>query len=620
MVRTLTLRQKVFLARLALLLERLWPQSLALVGVINLFVAMALYDVLRTLPAWLHGVILVAWVGMSAALIWRLHLTISWPTHAEAARRLERDSGVLHQPLSVLSDKPATIGGEALWIRHRLRMERLVESLTLKAPHVSMMTRDPWGLRFWIFVPLVLGLVVSNGEGITRLQRAFSLNEGGGPKLEVWIAPPAATGLPAFVLDATKETPVFVPTGSVLKATVPHGWGRASLVVDGQSQDFDGDEDQHVQAVLDHGKRLEIRRLFQSLGRWDITLIPDQVPIVAFIRPPAQEEKSADLRVGVEASDDYGLTRLWLKVEAQTGTTIEIDLPVSRTNPRSTKVETRLNPEESGLAGQTVTVSPMARDTAGQESIGEGVSLEWPERAYVSPLAQALSQWRKAILQDPSTAPQVAQNLQEMINKTNDLASLLDMGIARRDLDSPEPDIADAQGLMLGAANRIENQAQNQIQQMLAELGEKLDQAMKQGNGKSLQQMAQRYADMLEKMMESEGKGGAPVPITQQDLEDMLGRLDQLSGQKGDAKLRQRLEALAEKLAEKSKEFGRGQMDPFGNQHDGKIPGDDNSTRIPGQNTPEGISHILNDIRNRVMDSTRPKAERDYLKRLLDVQ
>ncbi len=53
------------LARGALFWERLWPALWPLTGVIGLFLALALVDVLPRLPCWLHIVLLLA-IGLAA--------------------------------------------------------------------------------------------------------------------------------------------------------------------------------------------------------------------------------------------------------------------------------------------------------------------------------------------------------------------------------------------------------------------------------------------------------------------------------------------------------------------------------------------------------------------------
>ena len=120
---------------------------------------------------------------------------------------------------------------------------------------------------------------------------------------------------------------------------------------------------------------------------------------------------------------------------------------------------------------------------------------------------------------------------------------------------------------------------------------------------------------MVENLLASDDEDGESLPLDRSEMEDLLHRLDQLSAQaKNDGALRQRLDQLAQKLAERL----TGRSDPFGHQRVGHDTGDDQTTKLPDRTGDDGLNGIVDDIRGRIMDGTRPPAERDYLKRLLD--
>ena len=129
------------LTRGALFWERLWPALWPLTGVISLFLALALVDMLPRLPGWLHVVLLL---GLAVAAVWgavRGLARLRLPSHAEAQRRLELDSGLAHRPLSTRGD-PIAAGADdrdsaALWQVHQHRLSARLRALRPRLPRAD---------------------------------------------------------------------------------------------------------------------------------------------------------------------------------------------------------------------------------------------------------------------------------------------------------------------------------------------------------------------------------------------------------------------------------------------------------------------------------------------------
>ena len=615
----LTLRHKILAARLALAAERSWPLFCPAAGSVSVFAAYALYDIPRALPPVWNGLVLLCWIAATAALIRRALTVWRWPSHAEACRRLELDSGVAHRPLAALADRPVHDRTRLLWTDHVSRMRALISDLRPKPPRFRLEAADPWGARFWVLVPVGLGLAVGGADAPARLKRAIIPDFGLDAGLKVWISPPAATGLSAWEMDRTQSGEIEIPDGSILRAAAAGGWTRATVVVDGRGKDFEGDGDQHVETVLENPHRIVIRRALLPLASWTVKAVPDLPPAVAFLSPPAAVKSKVAVRVSLEAHDDYGLARVWVRASPAVGAPVDLELPLSAGKPRAVSIEGVIGGGAEYLSGQTVVMEPMARDTAGQESAGRRQSMLWPERAFADPQAQALAQWRKDLINDPAKAPEIAERLDELSNNISDLAGVLDIGVAKRGLREADPDIGEAQGLMLGAADRLEDQAAQRTVQMMNALGDALDKALKRRDAEAIRALAERYAGMLEKLLGPEDRQDASYSLSQKEVEDILGRLDLASGTNADGQLRRRLEELERRIAGRTEGKDKDSADPFGNRTGGRADGDDGSTKIPGQTAPSETSRIIEDIRNRLMDGTKIKPERDYLKRLLDL-
>jgi hypothetical protein len=108
-------------ARAVLLFELVWPALWPALGVLGAFVCVALLDVPRMLPAVVHVAALAAATALFGWLLLRGLRRVRIPDAAEADRRLERASGLRHRPLSVLTDRPALPGADALWSAHFAR-------------------------------------------------------------------------------------------------------------------------------------------------------------------------------------------------------------------------------------------------------------------------------------------------------------------------------------------------------------------------------------------------------------------------------------------------------------------------------------------------------------------
>src|SRR3546814_10471295 len=96
------------LARGAVAWENIWPAVWPLLGVLGAFLAVALSGLLPALNGWLHSAVLVAFaVAFVAALVLAAR-RITQPDEQAGKRRLERDSGLDHRPLTALEDRKST--------------------------------------------------------------------------------------------------------------------------------------------------------------------------------------------------------------------------------------------------------------------------------------------------------------------------------------------------------------------------------------------------------------------------------------------------------------------------------------------------------------------------------
>lgn len=560
-----SLSHKLRLARLALLWERVWPQAAAVLGLLGLFLALALFDVLPLLPGWLHALVLAVLGASALVLSWR-----AWrqprPGRAEAARRLERDGGAAHHPLAALDDTLAG-GDEVLWQAHRERMAKQAQSLRPGWPDPVLPARDPLGLRFAVLLLLVIAAAGGYGDPSGRLSRAVSPVLGwpglGLAALEVWVVPPAYTGLAQKLL---KPGPVEIPAGSMVRAVMNGGWGGGTLVAGDRAIPFQRDDtgSQRAEAVMESGSALSIRQGWREVAAWPVTVVPDRPPAIAAAKPPAADERGRTT-LELTAEDDYGLVKAWVEVLPETPEAgdqpLRLDLPLPGERPRQARLTLRADLADHDWAGTRVRLTAMAEDGAGQIGLAPPETLVLPERSFRHPVAQALIQWRRQLSDAPRLGPEVAGELRELLDQPQafggDLRVFLTLALTRHLLTAAAFERAEMRSLLWYAATRIEDGGRPAAEQALEEARSRLEQALA---GKAAPEHLARLVEELEAAMAhwldalaeqgldpTAQEGGAQAEA---DLSEMLDTLHGLAETGDRDGLRRRLEQLSRLLGE----------------------------------------------------------------------
>ncbi|MEI8396072.1 MAG: TIGR02302 family protein [Rhodospirillaceae bacterium] len=427
----------VALARLVLGWERLWRAGWRAACVVGIFFALALFDVLPRLPGWLHALVLVVILCGLGLALFRGFTGFRWPKRGEALRRLERDNGLLHRPLGALDDRVATDDpvAVALWRIHCRAMAGRVLKLRPPRPRSDVAVRDPFGLRVAVGLVLVTALVAGGGDGFSRLGAALtpSLNSSGfavPAAFDLWLAPPDYTGLPPVFLhraaDSTvasvREAPVAaVPVGSTVLARLSGGSGVPVLTVNGADRAFSVVDETHfqVRATVEAGNALRIAQGGRRLGYWDIRVVPDAPPVIAFAAPPSPGP-GGTLKLDYRAGDDYGVKAVSAIVRPQTPAgageedeePMELALPLPGLERKTVRGGGTLDLTSSPRAGQPVSIHLLATDNGGNHAESEQVSVVLPERNFLNPVAREIIARRKELaIGGAAASPSVAAAL-----------------------------------------------------------------------------------------------------------------------------------------------------------------------------------------------------------------
>jgi uncharacterized protein (TIGR02302 family) len=548
------------LARLALVWERLWPRCWPALAALGTFLVLGLFDVLPNLPGLLHAAILI---GLGAAfavgVVAAFGKTVI-PDAFSGRRRIEQASGLKHRPLQALADRPSGFldtASTALWEAHRRRMQAAAQRLRVGLPRAGFAARDPWGLRAVLAILLLLGAIDAGSDWPDRLVRSLRPDIAGrsamaAASLDIWVTPPEYTGLaPQFLRPGTAEA-LRIPTGSKLLAQVHGGSAPPRLAIDGDSRDFDAVDKQNFRAAatLTAGKQLAVTQSGAALGSWQIEIIPDNPPTIAFAKTPEGTTHAA-LRIDYQASDDYGVESAKAVIRRDGGNpaeTIELDTPLPGLHLKEAQATSYHDLSPHPWAGLPVEIRLVAADALGQTGESEPVRMKLPERKFEHPVARAIIDQRKELVTDPGSRLAVADTLSDLRERPqlyrDDTVSFLAMRLAeeRLRINDDANSIAEVQQLLWDTALRIEDgrmslaeremrRLQQELQDALAKNApdEEIDRLMKE-----LQQALDRYLQALaENMARNPEQYQQPIDpskvISSRDLQRMLDRARDLA-------------------------------------------------------------------------------------------
>ncbi len=528
------------LARLALGWEALWPRLFPWLAVLGGGLILALLDVPAALPAWLHALLLAAWLGLLGWAGWRQARGLRWPDAAAADRRLEADAGLRHRPLQALADQPS--GSDpmalALWQVHQRRAAAALARLRVTPPSPGLPARDPRALRAVLVLGLVAATTIAGGDAGQRLRRAAWPAFGGGTpapvlRIEAWVTPPAYTGAAPIFLDPAGGA-ARVPAGSKLQLALSGGGAAVPDLLQGEAatpfQRLDAGSFS-AEATLDADTTLVVRRNGQPLARWAITTHPDAPPTAEFTEAPGRGPRGLNLRLPWQAQDDWGLAsaQVELRLKARPDApplTLDLALPGGR--PKQARGAAQPELSAHPWAGLEVVLQLVAKDGAGQQGVSAPAELTLPERSFNHPVARLIIAVRRALSLDP-TARRPARTALDAIAAApeafeHDATTYLALRSARARLgmDRRPAAVEEVQALLWDTAVALEEGRDARTQRNLAQAQEALRQAIAE---------AERN------------------PQDAQAREEMQRRIQELR-----EAIRQHLEAMAERLQRENAE------------------------------------------------------------------
>ncbi|WP_417274742.1 DUF4175 domain-containing protein [Celeribacter halophilus] len=595
--RPLARRVKValLLTGAGLILERV---ALAFWPLISLFLFAAgllMLGVQDALPIWGFRTGL-ALFGIAALLSLVLGLrAIYLPRKAEVMTRV--DAHLPGRPLQALSDTVLVGAGDAasetLWERHRQRMTARLASVRPVAPNIRLAPRDPLALRLVALTTLGMGLLFGSVERVGSLT---SLQGGGGeiatgPIWEGWVRPPAYSGKPTLYLGDLD--PHFdVPKGADVTLRFYGDDGVLTL-----RETVSGDMDTRPDFRIRQSGEIEIDG---PTGRlWEVALQPDAPPVAELVGPMTRAP-SGEARQDFRLSDDFGVSRAILTisrdveaVERRYGYVLppepreDISVPVMlpQTGDRR-EIEGRIaeNLAQHPFAGLPVRLSLSAWDEAGQESseaLGESIL---PTRRFFDPLAAALVDQRRELLWNRENAPRTAQVLRAISVNPSEMFDEMTSYVRLREvigqLEGRDGRLTDEQVDTIAAtlwdiALELEDGELKEALARLHRAQERLSQAMRDGATPEeienlMQELREATRDYMQQLAEQQGPDADDTDtpdqgqdqgqeITQDQLQQLMDRIQELMEQGRMAEAQQLMDMLAEMLENMRVTQGEGQ-------------------------------------------------------------
>jgi uncharacterized protein (TIGR02302 family) len=559
----------VGLARWALIWERVWSRLWPASGILGALLAAALGGLFEPLP-WIAHAFLIAVAATFAGLtLERTFRDFRMPGWDDAARRIERDSGLSDRPITEGHDRLAAGRGdswaEALW-RETLR-RRLAAARNLKVawPAPRLAERDPRALRYLVLLLVAAAAIVANTSWRERLAHAFLASEntsGLASGLDAWIDPPAYTGLAPLYLSPAQTGEIRVPAGSQLNIRV-HGADYSPIVSFGASPKSGGEVtgrngEYSSTAILVQDGSVRVRASGRTLGSWDLVVLADALPSIKLDGKISKTDRGA-LKIPFEAGDDYGVmsVKAVIKPIGRAGAPLAVELALPALAAKHVKQIAFQDFTAHPYAGLNVALTLEARDGAGQIARSAAVTVKLPARVFTNPLARALVEQRRDLASDNNSKPHVTAALDALTiapdlfyaeKKDKDVYTALNSALAMVGQAKNAADYSRVEDLLWQTALALEQGGLLNAAQELRRLQRTLTEALANGAPQDvIDALLQRYMDAMQRYMQLLAQNpqatppGPPPPdaksLSMKDLEALLKLIQQMaqSGNREDA-------------------------------------------------------------------------------------
>jgi uncharacterized protein (TIGR02302 family) len=589
----LQLTQALQRAKYAIAWERVWPVLARLLSVAGLFLVVSWVGLWLALPFVARAIGLGLFVLLALGALFPL-IRFRWPSREEALSRLDRGTGIRHRPATALTDTLVTQDpvALALWQAQRERTLASIKRIRAGLPSPRLAIHDPWALRALVLVMMAAAYIAAGDERTMRVAAAFDWNGVLSPaniRVDAWVTPPLYTGKPPIVLSAANKEaalpaagPLSVPAGSTL--IVRSSGGTLDVVAGGgvteavpTDQAPKGTNERHFTIAGDGTLHV---RAPSGQPQWKFSAVPDRAPTIALAKDPERQARGS-LQMSYKIEDDYGVTDAQAlfavrpadapKAAAESRPLFEapkfsLVLPNART--RNGVGQTVKDLSEDPYAGADVTLTLTARDEAGNEGHSEPFNLRLPERLFTKPLARALVEQRRILALDANQNSQVYAALEALMIApelfTPETGHYLGLYSVARQLEAARTDDAmrEVVASLWALAVTIEDGNITDVDKALRAAQEALKQALENGaSDEEIKKLTENLRAALDNFMRQLAEQARNNPqalarpldpntkvMRQQDLNNMIERMERLSRSGDKEAAKQLLEQLQQML------------------------------------------------------------------------
>ncbi|MEA2913915.1 MAG: hypothetical protein QOJ15_5996 [Bradyrhizobium sp.] len=602
-VSRLKLMQALQRAQYAIAWERGWPHLARVLTIVGLFLVASWTGLWLVLPFVARAVGLVLFVALALGALFPL-IRFRWPSREQALSRLDRGSGIRHRPATALTDTLVSQDpvAQALWQAQRERTLASIKRIRAGLPSPRLALHDPWALRALVAVMMLAAYVAAGDERMLRTEAAFDWNGVLSPvniRVDAWVTPPLYTGKPPIILSAANKEaalpgagPLAVPAGSTLivrssggSLDVVGGGGVTEAVPTEQAPK--GTNERHFTIAGDGTAHV---RAPSGQPQWKFTAIPDRAPTISLAKDPERQARGS-LQLSYKIEDDYGVTEAQAHFAVRPNDALKSDAPktdapkaaaaprplfdapqlalvLPNARTRNGVGQTVKDLSEDPYAGADVTLTLTAKDEAGKEGKSEPFNMRLPERLFTKPLARALVEQRRILALDANQNAQVYDALEALMIAPElfmpEAGQYLGLYSVTRQLEAARTDDAmrEVVASLWALAVTIEDGDITDVDKALRAAQEALKQALERGaSDEEIKKLTENLRAALDNFMRqlAEQLHNNPQALArpldpntkvmrQQDLNNMIERMERLSRSGDKQAAKQLLEQLQQML------------------------------------------------------------------------